>query len=249
MSETAVPLSPAELDRFAEDYYLNEAVVDIDIEELAQEHSIPAIVKAIGSAARVLEMGFGTGLITRKLLEAGIQVEVVEGSPTLCDQARHRHPGLVVHEAMFEEFQPLEPYDAVLCLHVLEHVDEPVQVAAEFATWLVPGGRLVAVTPNAGSIHRHVAVRMGLHDNLDDLSERDHLVGHKRVFTLDQLAGVLEAAGLQVTDRFGYFVKPLSNGQMLGWELAMLEAFNAISDVVPAELLANIGITATRPEI
>lgn len=244
----AEELSPAELDRFAQEYYLNETVADIDIEELAQTHSIPAILNAIGDGKRVLEMGYGTGLIINELLAAGLDVEMVEGSPALCAEARRRHPGLVVHEAMFETFQPTELYDAVLCLHVLEHVDEPVEVAAGFSEWLNVGGKLIAVTPNAGSIHRHLAVRMGLHPNLDDLSERDHLVGHQRVFNLDELSDVLDAAGLNVEERFGYFVKPLSNGQMLNWDAEVLEALNLISDVVPPELLANIGVVASRPD-
>ena len=38
------------------------------------------IVDALAGRERVLEMGFGTGLIARMLLEAGVPLEVVEGS-------------------------------------------------------------------------------------------------------------------------------------------------------------------------
>jgi 2-polyprenyl-3-methyl-5-hydroxy-6-metoxy-1,4-benzoquinol methylase len=219
----------------------------MDIEELAQRHSIPAILRAVEGHRPVLEMGFGTGLIAGELLAAGVELEVVEGSPALCEEAQRRHSGLVVHESMFETFEPPHPFGAVLALHVLEHVDDPVVVAKQLGTWLEPGGVLVAVTPNAGSIHRHLGVRMGLHEHLDDLSPRDHLVGHRRVFTLDQLAGALEGAGYQVVDRFGYFVKPVANAQMLQWSREVLDGLNAISDVVPPELLANIGVVARRP--
>src|SRR3954447_7495656 len=239
-------LNPADLEQFANEYYLNPDIADIDIEELAQRHSIPAILAAIGNRRPVLEMGFGTGLIAGELLAAGIDLEVVEGSPALCAEATRRHPGLAVHEAMFETFEPPHPFGAVLALHVLEHVDDPVVVAKQLGTWLEPGGVLVAVTPNAESIHRHLGVRMGLHEHLDDLSPRDHLVGHKRVFTLDRLAGALSSAGYEVVDRFGYFVKPVANAQMLDWPVEVLEGLNAISDVVPAHLLANIGVVARR---
>src|SRR3546814_4330103 len=70
-------------------------------------------------------MGFGTGLITRELIAAGVSVEVLEGSPRLAAHARSAHPGLIVHVGMFETFQPADPFDAVLALHVLEHVDDP----------------------------------------------------------------------------------------------------------------------------
>ena len=237
-------LTPQELDDFAEKYYLNGEVEDIDIEELSQLRSIPAIVDAIRDCGRVLEMGYGTGLIVRELLAHGVDVEIVEGSAVLCEEARRQHPNLVVHHSMFEEFTPKGPFGAVLALHVLEHVDDPVEVAKALSSWLKPGGRFVAVTPNAGSLHRHLGVRMGLHENLDDLSDRDHLVGHRRVFTLDELASALTEAGLDVVGRFGYFVKPLANSQMLGWDHSVLEGLNSISDVVPPELLANIGVVA-----
>lgn len=240
-------LTPADLDRFASTYYLNAEIEDVDIEELAQQHSIPMIVRALGTPERVLEMGYGTGLITRELLAAGVPVEVVEGSPALRDHAMAEHPGLVVHLGMFEAFVPDEPYDAVLALHVLEHVDRPDELLAHLATWVKPGGLLVAVTPNARSIHRLLGVAMGVQEKLDDLSERDHLVGHQRVYDLAGLTGELSGAGYDVVGDFGYFVKPLANSQMLGWPRPVLDGLNAISDQVPTDLCANIGVVARRP--
>ena len=187
-------LTPGELDRFAETYYLNDAIADVDIEELAQRHSVPRLVEAI-DGRRTLEMGYGTGLITTELIAAGVQLEVLEGSARLCEVAAERHgaDGLRVHHAMFEAFQPEQPYGAVLALHVLEHVDDAPGLARHIAQWVEPGGVLVAVTPNAQSIHRQLGVRMGLHDTLDALSPRDHLVGHRRVYDIDGLTADLVA--------------------------------------------------------
>lgn len=246
LAEVAEPLTPADLDRYATTYYLNEAVDDIDIEELAQRHSVPALLRALDGCDRVLEMGYGTGLITGELLRHGVGIEVLEGSPVLRDHAVSAHPGLVVHLDMFESFAPPSPFDAVLALHVLEHVDEPGELLAVVAGWLRPGGRLVVVTPNAESLHRRLAVKMGLHARLDDLSLRDHLVGHRRVYDLPWLRRELDAGGFEVVDEFGYFVKPLANFQMIDWEPAVLEGFNLLSSELPANLLANIGVVAVR---
>lgn len=238
-----------DLDRLAHEYYLSDDVDDIDIEELAQQRSFPAILSAIGGAdraGRVLEMGFGTGCITEQLLAAGVDVDVVEGSAVLVDVARHRHPGLVVHHARFEAFAPDPPYDAVLALHVLEHVDDPVAVARHLASWLRPGGVLVAVCPNRESLHRRLAVRMGLQPALDTLSDRDHLVGHRRVYSLDDLTADLSSAGFDVTDRFGYLLKTLPNSMQQGFPRELLEAHSDVGDELPPELLANIGVRAVR---
>lgn len=241
-------LTPNKLDDFATTYYLNDGVRDIYIEELQQQLSLPRVLQSVGAASRVLEMGFGTGLVTGALLDRGVKAEVVEGSPALRDiaVARHGHQGLVVHLAMFEEFEPDEPYDMVMALHVLEHVDDPQEMLAKVASWLVPGGAIVAVTPNRQSVHRNLAVRMGLQPALDTLSARDDLVGHQRVYGLDTLRAELEQADFHVDDEFGYFLKSLPNSMMLDYSQPLLEALNAISEEVPPHLLANIGVRGVK---
>ncbi|MEZ5179033.1 MAG: hypothetical protein R2746_12390 [Acidimicrobiales bacterium] len=102
-------LSPADLDRFAATYYLNAEIEDVDIEELAQQHSIPMIVDALGPVERVLEMGYGTGLITRELLAAGVPVEVVEGSPALREHAMAQHRGSPCTSACSRPSSPTSP--------------------------------------------------------------------------------------------------------------------------------------------
>ena len=75
---------------------------------------------------------------------------------------------------------------------------------------------------------------------------RDHLVGHRRVFSLDGLRGDVSAAGLTVTGEFGYFLKTVPNAMMLDWPPTLLDALNAISDDLEPRLLANIGVVARR---
>lgn len=237
-------LDPQTLDRFAEEYYLNAQVQDIDIEELGQRLSLDRTVAALHGAQRVLELGFGTGQTAADLLARGIGYEVVEGSARLCAIARERHPDLTVHEAMFEQFTPPAPYDAVLALHVAEHVDDPVALFRRAADWLAPGGALIVVVPNAESLHRRLAVRMGVQDALDTLSERDHLVGHQRVYTLAGLAADLAGAGLRVEEEFGYQLKTVPNSMMADYPPELSEALVTISEELPPRILANIGVRA-----
>jgi SAM-dependent methyltransferase len=239
-------LTPQSLDAYAEQYYQSGAIDDIGIEERAQLAVAAQVGRELGGAGRVLEMGYGTGDMTAALLDAGVAIEVVEGSPLLCRQGRAAHAGLVVHEAMFESFVPDEPYDAVLALFVLEHVDDPVSLLRTARSWLRPGGSLIAVVPNAESLHRQLAVRMGLHAKLDDLSDRDRLVGHLRVYDLAGLRADAEAAGLEVVGELGSFVKVVHNALMADWPEDVLDGLNAISDVLPPRLLANAGIRAVR---
>jgi 2-polyprenyl-3-methyl-5-hydroxy-6-metoxy-1,4-benzoquinol methylase len=237
-------LTPAGLDDYARQYYLADDVADVGIEELQQELSLERIAAAVTGRPRVLEMGFGTGLTTRELRAHGVATEVLEGSPLLAQRARAEHPGIVVHEDLFETFTPGPVYDGVLALHVLEHVDDPGALLAHVRSWLKPGGRLVAAVPNAESLHRRLAVLMGVQPELNSLSPRDHLVGHQRVYTMDGLRLDAEAAGFTVVDEIGWFLKPVPNAMMLGYDESLLRAQFSISDELPARMLANIAIVA-----
>lgn len=240
-------LTADQLDAHARRYYLNQDdIADLHVEDLQQEHSADLIASAVAGCERVLELGYGVGLMTRALRERGVPIEVLEGSPLLAQQARREHPGLVVHEGLFEAFSPDAPVDGVLALHVVEHVDDAPALLAHLAGWLAPGGRLVVVVPNAQSLHRRLAVRMGLQERLDSLSARDHLVGHQRVYTLDELRADVESAGLHPTQELGWFLKTLPNAMMLDWPSELLVALNQISDELEPRQLANIGLVAER---
>jgi hypothetical protein len=86
---------------------------------------------------------------------------------------------------------------------------------------------------------------MGVIGQLDELSPRDHVVGHRRVYDFAALERDITAAGLVVSHRFGSFLKTLPNSMMLGFPTTLIEALDGISDELPAELLANIGLVAT----
>lgn len=238
--------TPDALDEYARRYYLRDDVPDIDIEDRIQLRVARIIADVVPPGARVLEMGWGTGVVVPALVELGLRPEVVEGSPLLCAAARRAVPGLEVHEALFEEFSPQTPYDVVLSLFILEHVDDPVAVLRRAVGWTARGGRVIAFVPNAESLHRQAALRMGLVDALDELSDRDRLVGHRRVYTLERLGADAAAAGLEVERELGGFLKVVPNARMLGWPPELLEAMHEIGELVPERLRANVGIIARR---
>jgi len=239
-------LTSAELDEVARQYYLTDPLSDMSIEELEGELGLHRIADAIEGCERVLEMGYGMGMTTRVLRERRIAIEVVEGSPVLVETARAAHPDLVVHQSMFETFAPGPIFDAVLALFVAEHVDDPIELFRAAGAWLRPGGKLVVAVPNAGSVHRRLAVRMGLQERNDSFSARDRLLGHQRVYELPRLRADVESAGLRVVSEFGWFLKTVPFSMMLEYSPELVEALDAISPELPVELLANIAVVAER---
>jgi 2-polyprenyl-3-methyl-5-hydroxy-6-metoxy-1,4-benzoquinol methylase len=234
------------LDEIALNYHTNEAIPDIHIENLCQEYFITWLKAQIPESARVLELGYGDGLVSAALAALPCDLTLIEGSRVLAERARAKHGSIETVNVLFEDFRPAQGFDIVVASHVLEHVDDPQSLLRLMAPWLNAQGKLVVVVPNRNSIHRQLAVRMGLQPALDTLSGRDLLVGHQRVYSLEGLVDELERAGLQVVDTAGFFLKTLPNSMMLGYSTELLQALNAISPSLPKHLLANIAAVAMR---
>lgn len=234
------------LESIATNYHTNEAIPDIHIENICQEHFITWLLKQIHSHKSVLELGYGDGIVTAALAESGCDLTVIEGASSLVNIARAKHPHVQCIDTLFEEFKPERKYDLILASHVLEHVDEPTAILKLMSGWLKDDGKMILVVPNKNSIHRQLSVIMGLQPALDTLSARDHMVGHQRVYDLDSLAFDVREAGLLPVDSVGFFLKVLPNSMMLEYSDALLDALNVISDKIPKDMLANIGIIAKK---
>ncbi|MBE8158820.1 MAG: class I SAM-dependent methyltransferase [Betaproteobacteria bacterium] len=235
-----------ELNKIALDYHGQDAMRDKFIEDLAQQYTFGWVFAQMAGCKTVLELGYGEGNFTKALVERGYTPEVLDGSDILLKKAQAVHgEKITVKCELFENFSPEEQYDCVLATHVLEHADAPVALLKRIKTWLAPGGKIIIIVPNKESIHRRLAVLMGLQPALDTLGERDNLVGHRRVYSLETLQKDAQAAGLAAVDSAGFFLKTIPNSMMLGYSRELLAALNEISPALPKNLLANIGMVCT----
>ena len=240
-----MPTTKQDLDKIAADYHGTDAMQDKHIEDICQRHTYEWVLKNIGRARHILEMGYGEGNFTTILSKLDSRLTILEGSPLLVEKARAIYGNAVRFEcALFEEFNPTERYDAIVATHVLEHVDDPIALLRLMKTWLTPLGRIIIIVPNSQSIHRRLAVMMKLQPKLDTLGARDKLVGHQRVYSLGALRQDVRRAGCEVLGQEGFFLKMLPNSMMLGFSKDLIEALNAISPELPDELLGNIGLVA-----
>ena len=195
----------------------------------------------------VLEMGYGGGQWTGAILKTFGHTNIVDASEELLETARERHGDRVVtHASLFEEFEPPIAYDTIVSSLVLEHVQDPVAVMRGAATWLAPGGRLVAIVPHADSLHRRLGVKMGLLERTTELNATDDILGHRRVYTIRHMRDDIAAAGLRVVDEKGLFVKCLSQSQMVGFSDELLEGFMALGAEIPMEFSTNIAFQCAR---
>lgn len=109
------------------------------------------LVAAVPKAGRVFEVGFGSGGLLRRYLDAGASVAGTDpghlgGRVDAQVSSRGR-----LWSRPVEEVAADPSYDLVLGVHVVEHAPDVSAFLEACAGMLRPGGTLALVTPDAGS--------------------------------------------------------------------------------------------------
>src|SRR5262249_13212189 len=136
----------------------------------------------------------------RELAQAEPRVGVVQGYLEQSTDALHK---LVPHG-----------FDTVLVSSVLHETTAPAQLLEAVIDLLRRGARILVSVPNAYSLHRLLAVKMGLIPAPDTLTERNRRLGQPVVYGPQSLRALMEAAGFVVQQLDGYLIKPFTNEQM-----------------------------------
>lgn len=137
---------------------------------------------------RVLEIGSGTGNITRFLSMSGSRVVGLEPVPSFLDNARRRlgHMKHVSFKPGYLHDFPVpatsdEMFDTVVSCNVLEHIEDDVAALRHVRDQLRPGGKAIMFVPAMPLAHGRL----------------DRELGHYRRYTRGSLRRAYEAAGMQ----------------------------------------------------
>ncbi len=225
----------------------NESLYSAGANSATIKHSFK-IAQRYLTGDTLLEMGPAEGVMTELLATTGKRMTVIEGSGAFCADLRTRFPDANVIHTLFEEFETLEKFDNIILGHVLEHVQDPVEILKLASRWLKPNtGRIFAAVPNARSLHRQAAVIMGMLKQEDELNEMDHYHGHRRVFNPETFRNSFTQAGLNIEIFGGYWLKPVSNKQIeTTWTPEMLDAFMELGERYP-DIAGEIYVVANLP--
>jgi O-antigen chain-terminating methyltransferase len=136
---------------------------------------------------KVLDLACGPGVFLELLREAGIEGIGVDRDEEIVKKARQKDLN-VIHADIFDYLERTEEsYDGIFCSHLLEHLpfDRVTLFIERIAKRLVPGGILVFVLPNPGSIRLHL---FGFWRDPE----------HVRFYTGNLIASVCQHYGLRV---------------------------------------------------
>lgn len=108
-----------------------------------------------GGPRRVLEVGCGSGKVALALRDAqGWEAVGIEPDAAAAQAARDR--GLETHTGSLDDFPGGENFDAVLFVHVLEHLEDPLSALRNARARLVEGGFVVVALPNVAGLERRL---------------------------------------------------------------------------------------------
>ena len=166
-----------------------------------------------------LELGSHTGRFTKRLSAVCDSVVGVEASEKAVVEAEifcEKELNVEFVADMFDlvDLDMYYPFNNVVMTHVLEHLDEPVEVLKRVNNeWLADDGRLFITVPNANAPSRQIAVKMALIPYNSRVTDAEIEHGHRRTYTQDVLEHHVTRAGLKVIHRSGIFFKAMSNFQ------------------------------------
>ena len=137
----------------------------------------------------VLELGAGIGNLAGRLMARRLLYVAAEQDPLHLHALRNRF--LRTPNVRVRRIDPEQPadfdgrdgsFDTVLCLNVLEYVDDPQATVESMRGCLNPGGALVILAPQQPWLYGAL----------------DRAMGHKRRFAREQLEKLLSTGGFQI---------------------------------------------------
>ena len=147
------------------------------------------IAPAIGR--HVLEVGSGTGNITQFLCAGDREVMATDVVPSYRNELRRQFEGnprvsvgiFDLTASASEEFRTLQ-FDSVVCLNVLEHIEDDLHALKQMRDVLAPGGTLALLVPAYQVLY----------------GEFDRAVGHFRRYGKSDLVDKLKRTGFAIRE-------------------------------------------------
>lgn len=171
-------------------FYDRDAAAYANRREPVRSPMLDAFIKRVGPGARVLELGTGGGQDARILLDAGMEVELTDGSARLAARASLRL-GRRVRVMRFDQLDATEVYDGVWANACLLHVPEDALAGVLRKVWrcLKHGGIFSASFKAGDGGGRDQLGRYYNFPNLQDLKQTYAAAGPWRDLAIEQGAG------------------------------------------------------------
>jgi 2-polyprenyl-3-methyl-5-hydroxy-6-metoxy-1,4-benzoquinol methylase len=201
---------------------------------------------------RLLEVGCGTLPLFTDLSE-DIAITVVEPAQEFVDRARQLATGRNNVNILQGYIETVDigssDFDMIVLSCVLHEVPKPSEMLEAIRGYCSAGTTLHVNVPNANSLHRLLAVSMGLIPSTIQQSDMQLLMQQRDTpYNANSLRAELSSSGFDVVDEGSLFVKPFTHAQMQSlvdsgfMTRSMLDGFDKLVNWLPdlgSEIWAN----------
>ena len=208
------------------------------------------VVRELGR--RVVEVGCGIGNFTGLLLDRELVI-ALDREEACVESLRERFRGRANLQALVSQpgsdaFRKLAQYrpDSVVCVNVLEHIEDDAAALRAMAEILAPGGVIVLLVPAFEALYGPI----------------DRNLGHYRRYRRGPLRKLAGAVGLEVrklhymnaVGLFGWWVnarvlkrETQSDGQIAIFDRWMVPIFSALEGAIPPPFGQSLLAVLRRP--
>jgi 2-polyprenyl-3-methyl-5-hydroxy-6-metoxy-1,4-benzoquinol methylase len=200
--------------------YTGKTLYDFDNKILLNWYPQRIVTNCKGSNS-VLELGLGHGYTTNIFSKSFHRHIVLEGSSAVIQNFRVAFPECraEIVETYFEKFATTEKFDVIVMGFILEHVEDPYKIIDRYKDFLAPKGKMFLAVPNSEGLNRRLGHLAGILEDMDNLSENDLLLGHKRYYTVTSLTAEIQRAGCKINRMEGIYLKPFTTRQIISLNL------------------------------
>ena len=183
--------NPAPAKKTVAEFYAVLADEEYSREDEGRGRNFSTILKRlrqfIAPGSRLLDVGAASGIFLNLARNAGYKVTGIEASAALVADADRLY-GLKIFCGTVEQFSVREKFKVITLLDVIEHVTDPGAFLKILNGFLVPGGMLVIVTPDIGSLAARIMGGRWWH----------YRVAHLNFFNRCSLGRLLENHGFEI---------------------------------------------------
>jgi SAM-dependent methyltransferase len=196
---------------------------------------------------RVVEVGCGIGNFTGMLLDRELVV-AIDVEPACVGRLRERYPGRPnLHALVCDDIGTLARFapDSIVCLNVLEHVEDDAAMLRAMSSILQPGGAIVLLVPAFPALYGPI----------------DRNLGHHRRYTRRSIASLSDQCGLRIQRSryintigfFGWWLnarlfrrQAQSPSQIALFDRVMVPVMSRVEALVPPPFGQSLLVVLTR---
>lgn len=169
----------------------------------------------------ILEIGCGNEPLFQYINWPITDYTIVEPSSTFIENAKRMSDNECVHfmNCEYKATKELKDHNFhfIVCSSLLHEVEDPVSFLEEIKLICCKNTIVHINVPNANSMHRLLALEMGIIKDIHEMSENNKILQQHNVFDKELLYNIVENAGLKIIDRGGILLSHLRIDRCIKW--------------------------------